>query len=212
MKWYYLFLLLGGCALAGLGTGFWKTRPAIQPPVSPDAIENRGIISARNISPCAIALAPHQGNEKIDIEIRRLQEEARSNSERAASMKRLGWAFITKARLSYDPGYYKLGEQCALCLRSKEDNDPDALLLQGHILQSLHRFKEAEPIARKLVMSRDMFTKSAAAIGQSKTPPFEFVVVDEAQDFGIAHLRFLSAIGASRPDALFCRRLGSTNL
>lgn len=155
MKWYYLFLLLGGCALAGLGTGFWKTRPAIQPPVSPDAIENRGIISARNISPCAIALAPHQGNEKIDIEIRRLQEEARSNSERAASMKRLGWAFITKARLSYDPGYYKLGEQCALCLRSKEDNDPDALLLQGHILQSLHRFKEAEPIARKLVMSRE---------------------------------------------------------
>ena len=70
-------------------------------------------------------------------------------------MKHLGWAFITKARLSYDSGYYKLGEQCALCLRAKDDNDPDALLLQGHILQSLHRFKEAELIARKLVVVRD---------------------------------------------------------
>jgi tetratricopeptide (TPR) repeat protein len=70
-------------------------------------------------------------------------------------MKRLGWAFIAKARLSYDPGYYKLGEQCALCIRSKNDDDPDALLLQGHILQSLHKFKDAEPIARKLVMIRN---------------------------------------------------------
>ena len=48
-----------------------------------------------------------------------------------------------------------------------------------------------------------MFTKFAAAISQGKAPPFDCVVVDEAQDFGIAHLRFLSAIGANRPDALF---------
>jgi tetratricopeptide (TPR) repeat protein len=41
-------------------------------------------------------------------------------------------------------------------LRSRKDvNDPDALLLQGHILQSLHRFKDAEPIARKLVTVRN---------------------------------------------------------
>ena len=34
-------------------------------------------------------------------------------------------------------------------------------------------------------------------------PPFEFCVVDEAQDIGVAELRFLSALGAGRPDALF---------
>jgi len=57
--------------------------------------------------------------------------------------------------------------------------------------------------SRNMITYSTMFTKLAAAIVQSKTPPFDFVVVDEAQDFGIAHLRFLSAIGANRPDALF---------
>ena len=33
--------------------------------------------------------------------------------------------------------------------------------------------------------------------------PFEFCVVDEAQDIGVAELRFLAALGAGRPDALF---------
>ena len=102
-----------------------------------------------------MALAPHMGNEEIDREIRRLQDEARSNSERAHALKGLGWAFVEKARLSYDPGYYRLGEQCALCIRLKNNDDPDALLLQGHILQSLHKFKDAEPIARKLVAIRN---------------------------------------------------------
>jgi len=57
--------------------------------------------------------------------------------------------------------------------------------------------------SRNMITNSAMFTKLAAAIVQSKTPPFDSVVVDEAQDFGIAHLRFLSAIGANRPDALF---------
>ena len=34
-------------------------------------------------------------------------------------------------------------------------------------------------------------------------PPFEFCVVDEAQDIGVAELRFLAALGAERADALF---------
>ncbi|MEP0924834.1 3'-5' exonuclease [Leptolyngbya sp. ST-U4] len=33
--------------------------------------------------------------------------------------------------------------------------------------------------------------------------PFEFAIVDEAQDMGIAELRFLVAIGKQRPDSLF---------
>ncbi len=153
MNWRYLVLLLGSCTLAVFGIGLWKTK--MQQLRSPASNENKGSVSSRDITPCAIALAPHKGDEEIDREIKRLQDQARSNPDRADSMKRLGWAFIAKARLSYDPGYYKLGEQCALCIRSKNDDDPDALLLQGHILQSLHKFKDAEPIARKLVMIRN---------------------------------------------------------
>ncbi len=155
MKWRYLVVLVGGCALAWLGISFWNTKLSIQQRRLSGTRANGGIISAPGITSCAIALAPHQGDEEIDREIRRLQGETRSNSERVATMKRLGWAYVTKARLSYDPGYYKLGEQCALCVRGKDDDDPDALLLQGHIFQSLHRFKEAEPIARKLVKIRN---------------------------------------------------------
>jgi tetratricopeptide (TPR) repeat protein len=151
----YFTFLLAGCALAGLGIGIWKAKFQMPQPGSSGASESKASISAPENTSRVIALTPHQGDETIDREIRRLQEEARSNPERAATMKRLGWAFITKARLSYDPGYYKLGEQCALCLQSKNCDDPDALLLQGHIWQSLHKFKDAEPIARKLVRIRN---------------------------------------------------------
>jgi tetratricopeptide (TPR) repeat protein len=155
MKWRYLVLLLGGFALAGLGIGLWKPKVQSQQLLSSASSGNKGSISPHDIAPCTIALAPHKGDEEIDREIMRLQDQARSNSERPDTMKRLGWVFIAKARLSYDPGYYKLSEQCALCVRSKNDDDPDALLLQGHILQSLHKFKDGESIARKLVRIRN---------------------------------------------------------
>ena len=37
----------------------------------------------------------------------------------------------------------------------------------------------------------------------SKHPPFDYAVVDEAQDLSIPHLRFFAALGANRPNALF---------
>jgi mRNA-degrading endonuclease RelE of RelBE toxin-antitoxin system len=70
-------------------------------------------------------------------------------------------------------------------------------------LWSIFERMRAGLASRNMITYSAMFTKLATAIVQSKTPPFDSVVVDEAQDFGIAHLRFLSAIGANRPDALF---------
>jgi tetratricopeptide (TPR) repeat protein len=155
MKWRYLISLLVSGALIGLGIGSWNMKLETRQASATDSSGNRRIFSALSTTSCAIALTPHKGDEAIDREIRQLQDEARSNPQRSSTLTRLGWAFNTKARLSYDPGYYKLGEQCALVLRSKNGSDPDALLLQGHILQSLHRFKEAEPIARKLLTIRN---------------------------------------------------------
>jgi len=48
-----------------------------------------------------------------------------------------------------------------------------------------------------------LFTTLAAAIAKSKNPPFQFAVIDEAQDLTVAHLRFLAALGGDRPNALF---------
>ncbi len=56
---------------------------------------------------------------------------------------------------------------------------------------------------QQLATHAGMFTALAAALAGSKKPPFDFVVVDEAQDISVAHLRFLAALGTARPDALF---------
>lgn len=57
--------------------------------------------------------------------------------------------------------------------------------------------------ARKLLTHAGMFTSLGTTLSRSKHRPFDFAVVDEAQDLSVAHLRFLAALGANRPDALF---------
>ncbi len=54
-----------------------------------------------------------------------------------------------------------------------------------------------------LVTEADLFSGLAAHLPTLHTPPFEFVVVDEAQDVSVAQLRFLAALGAGRPNSLF---------
>jgi superfamily I DNA/RNA helicase/mRNA-degrading endonuclease RelE of RelBE toxin-antitoxin system len=48
-----------------------------------------------------------------------------------------------------------------------------------------------------------MFTELAMQLNNRKHPPFDFVVVDEAQDVNVAQLKFLAAIGGKRPNSLF---------
>lgn len=57
--------------------------------------------------------------------------------------------------------------------------------------------------ARGVMTQAAVFTAVAAAMAKSKNPPFDFAVVDEAQDLSISHLRFFAALGAGRPNALF---------
>jgi len=57
--------------------------------------------------------------------------------------------------------------------------------------------------SRNLITPAEIFSRLGARFGGKTAAPFDFVVVDEAQDIGIAQLRFLAAIGAGRPNALF---------
>jgi hypothetical protein len=54
-----------------------------------------------------------------------------------------------------------------------------------------------------LVSLAAVFTRLAAEAAKRKHPPYEFVVVDEAQDVSVAQLKLLAAIGGDRPNALF---------
>jgi superfamily I DNA/RNA helicase len=55
---------------------------------------------------------------------------------------------------------------------------------------------------RKAVTWPDLFGRVTAHFAGNKSP-FDFVVVDEAQDVGVAELRFLASLGANRADGLF---------
>jgi tetratricopeptide (TPR) repeat protein len=98
------------------------------------------------------------GKNAVDKQIAQIQARVKSGPHSGAQIERLGWLFVEKARVSNDPGFYKLAEQCALCLQSADSNSLDALLLKGHVLHSLHRFKEAEPLALELTAKRGLAT------------------------------------------------------
>ena len=56
---------------------------------------------------------------------------------------------------------------------------------------------------RGMVTVSGLFSRLAARLVERNHPLFDFAVVDEAQDVGVAELRFLAAIGAGRPNSLF---------
>ena len=56
---------------------------------------------------------------------------------------------------------------------------------------------------QKLTTYASLFTELAKSIKTNKKPIFDFAVIDEAQDLSISHMRFISALGAGSPDALF---------
>jgi superfamily I DNA/RNA helicase len=56
---------------------------------------------------------------------------------------------------------------------------------------------------RGLVTYPGLLSRIAAHLATLERPPFEHVVVDEAQDVSVAQLRFLAALGLDRPNSLF---------
>jgi len=106
--------------------------------------------------PLALVVAPQRGDSQMDKEISRLQQQIRSGRNVQPWLEQLGWAFVAKARESFDPGFYKLAEQCARCIEKRNPQSQEAMLLRGHVLQNLHRFKESEKLARRLVEQRGL--------------------------------------------------------
>lgn len=57
--------------------------------------------------------------------------------------------------------------------------------------------------SRGLITEAEMFDSLASHLARSKNPPFDFAVIDEAQDINPSQLKFLAALGRDRPNALF---------
>ena len=56
---------------------------------------------------------------------------------------------------------------------------------------------------RGLITYSELFSALTSKLKSSDYRPFDFAVVDEAQDVSVAQLRFLAALGGNRPNALF---------
>lgn len=54
-----------------------------------------------------------------------------------------------------------------------------------------------------LITYSDLFCKLADKLAAGKHSPYDFAVIDEAQDVNIGQLRFLAALGVGRPNSLF---------
>jgi tetratricopeptide (TPR) repeat protein len=103
-----------------------------------------------DVSCQVVAAAPAGG----DRDIATLQDDLRDRRA-ARAAEHLGYRFVARARVSNDPGDYAIAEQAAACLQSLQPDEPAALLLRGHVLHQMHRFSEAEAIARRLVKVRE---------------------------------------------------------
>ncbi len=104
---------------------------------------------------CTVALAPSSGTSANDREIARLQDEVRGSADARSALEQLGYRFVARARHTNDLGNYTLAERTAECLALRHPDAASALLLKGHVLHQLHRFAEAEQIARRLVATRE---------------------------------------------------------
>jgi tetratricopeptide (TPR) repeat protein len=107
-------------------------------------------------SSLGLVLMPQTGEGGTDREISQLQQRIHEGRNVELWLDRLGWAFVAKARESFDPGFYKLAEQCARCIEKRNPQSQEAMLLRAHVLQNVHRFKEAETLACRLVKQRGL--------------------------------------------------------
>jgi tetratricopeptide (TPR) repeat protein len=108
--------------------------------------------TARLDAACVVAATADAGDNRAIAGLQADLKAARS-PDRAA--EQLGYHFVARARLTNDPGYYTVAERAAACVETVRPDDPAALLLRGHVLHQMHRFQDAEAIARRLVAQRE---------------------------------------------------------
>jgi superfamily I DNA/RNA helicase len=74
---------------------------------------------------------------------------------------------------------------------------------QRRLLWSIFEAVRVGLRSQGLITTAGMFNVLAHHYASGAAPPFDFAVVDEAQDIGIAQVRFLASMAAVRPNSLF---------
>ena len=67
---------------------------------------------------------------------------------------------------------------------------------QRRVLWSVFELVRAVLRDRNLITRSEMFGQLASRFGETQRSPFDFIVVDEAQDIDVAQLRFPCSLGS----------------
>ena len=71
------------------------------------------------------------------------------------------------------------------------------------VLWSIFEGVKASLRERGLVTRSELFSLTAQRLKERRHPPYDFAIVDEAQDISVPQLRFLAALGGDRQNSLF---------
>jgi len=71
------------------------------------------------------------------------------------------------------------------------------------VLWAIYKRVRAELKEQDLLTQPDMYSRLADNMNSAQTRPFDFAVVDEAQDVSVSQLRFLAALAGDKPNGLF---------
>lgn len=104
----------------------------------------------------ALVLAPHAGVSAMDSLIRKEQAMIAMDPPMPARLERLGFLFLSKSRQTFDPAYALRADACAAWMESAGGDSSQSLLLRGLAYQQIHRFSDAEAVARRLVARRGL--------------------------------------------------------
>ena len=86
--------------------------------------------------------------------IEKAQKALKEKPQDVKKLEQLGRLFISEARVTHNERGYQLADVAARVMELESPADPQALLLRGHALLAMHRFHDAEEIARSLLGKR----------------------------------------------------------
>ncbi|MDQ3625476.1 MAG: hypothetical protein M3463_23875 [Verrucomicrobiota bacterium] len=113
------------------------------------------------VSPRELILLPHAGDTPLDQQITALQSRITASDHPTLLHRAPGPVVRRQGAHEQRSRFLQLAEQCATIRLAEEPDAPEPLLLRGHVLESLHRFQEAEGTARRLVALRENFLDHA---------------------------------------------------
>ncbi|MEA3411176.1 MAG: hypothetical protein U9R74_06515 [Pseudomonadota bacterium] len=148
------------------------------------AVDQKAFVTGRSQAlraepdPCSVIVTKDGSVREPGKTIDSLKDRLQSGIDPVPLLERIGWFYVDQARTRNDPGLYSLANAAAGCIKEQQPDSAEAMLLEGHVLHSRHRFHDAEQLARRLAAERGLWF-DYALLGDAL---FDLGRIDDATD------------------------------